>query len=534
MERDSQTISDIMRNIKSRDTGPEIRFRKALWKYGIRYHLYSNDLPGKPDIVLPNKQIAIFIDGDFWHGNQWKKRDLASLEEQFPNHKQAYWPEKIHRNMERDISNTDRLLKEGWRVLRFWTSDIEQDLDTCIGVTLAAITNKDARSAYDGVIAERSVAEFFAGVGLMRLGLNRKGWEIRFANDIAPEKYEMYKHNFADTTELYRVEDIHKLSGDDIPIVTLATASFPCNDLSLAGSYKGLAGKHSSTIWELMRILNEMGDRRPHIVMLENVPSFISSNNGQDFHNVLLALNELGYSCDAFILNAANFVPQSRARIFVLAIQEQIDENRKSRTAEVPLFYESEVRPKKLTEFISAHPEVNWRIEKLPAPPSCDSNFTSILEDIPHDSPIWWSKERTEYLRNQMSEKHGIIANYMSHRDYYSYGTVFRRVRKGRSMAELRVDGIAGCLRTPRGGSGRQILFKAGKGQYWTRFLTPRECARLQGAPDTYKIETPLNQALFAFGDAVCVPVIEWIAEYYLNPLINSLLRGRLLFKASD
>ena len=85
-----------------------------------------------------------------------------------------------------------------------------------------------------------------------------------------------------------------------------------------------------------------------------------------------------------------------------------------------------------------------------------------------------------------------IIADQMTQSGDYSYGTIFRRVRKGRSMAELRVDGIAGCLRTPRGGSARQILFKAGKGEYWARFLTPRECARLQGVPDEYRIEVPL------------------------------------------
>jgi DNA (cytosine-5)-methyltransferase 1 len=85
-------------------------------------------------------------------------------------------------------------------------------------------------------------------------------------------------------------------------------------------------------------------------------------------------------------------------------------------------------------------------------------------------------------------------------------------------MAELRTDGIAGCLRTPRGGSGRQILFKAGKGKYFARLLTPLECARLMGAGE-YRISGSLNQALFGFGDAVCVPVIEWIAENYLNPV---------------
>src|SRR5438552_10647884 len=99
----------------------------------------------------------------------------------------------------------------------------------------------------------------------------------------------------------------------------------------------------------------------------------------------------------------------------------------------------------------------------------------------------------------------------------WSFGMGFRRVREGGSMAELRVDGIAGCLRTPRGGSGRQILVKAGFGEFYALLLTPRECARLMGADD-FVISGSLNQALFGFGDAVCVPVIEWIAEHYLNP----------------
>jgi DNA (cytosine-5)-methyltransferase 1 len=99
-------------------------------------------------------------------------------------------------------------------------------------------------------------------------------------------------------------------------------------------------------------------------------------------------------------------------------------------------------------------------------------------------------------------------------------------------MAELRTDGIAGCLRTPRGGSGRQILFKAGKGRYSVRLLTPRECARLMGADD-YRISGSLNQALFGFGDAVCVPVIEWIAENYLNPVINEWIHAGVMLTDS-
>jgi DNA (cytosine-5)-methyltransferase 1 len=94
----------------------------------------------------------------------------------------------------------------------------------------------------------------------------------------------------------------------------------------------------------------------------------------------------------------------------------------------------------------------------------------------------------------------------------------------------LRFDGIAGCLRTPRGGSARQILFKAGCGKYKVRLLTPRECARLQGVSDEeYKIDVTANRALFGFGDAVCVSVVEWIARNYLNPLVAEMIRGRIL-----
>ena len=103
-----------------------------------------------------------------------------------------------------------------------------------------------------------------------------------------------------------------------------------------------------------------------------------------------------------------------------------------------------------------------------------------------------------------------------------TYATVFRRVRATGSMAELRTDGIAGCLRTPRGGSGRQILFAAGKGRFAVRLLTARECARLMGADD-FLLDVPLNQALFGFGDAVCVPAIRWIADNYLTPLATAL-----------
>jgi len=367
---------------------------------------------------------------------------------------------------------------------------------------------------------QRRAAEFFAGIGLMRMGLDKEGWTTVWANDLDEKKWEMYRGNFSEEECEFVLNDVHLIEGKDIPDIDLATASFPCNDLSLAGARHGLAGTQSSAFWGFMDALEGMGKRRPPLVLLENVTGFLTSNDGNDFHDALVALNELGYAVDAFIIDAVRFVPQSRQRLFVVgskAKAERVKENS-------PLLLQSDVRPAGLAEFIFLNPDIGWSVRSLPSLPPSTLRLEDIIEDLPLNSTSWWSKERCEYLLNQMSDKHRATAERMIIGPKFSYGTVFRRVRNGRSMGELRTDGIAGCLRTPRGGSGRQILFCAGEGTYRVRLLTPRECARLMGA-NGYKINVPLNQALFGFGDAVCVPAIRWIAHNYLNPLLDE-MRG--------
>ena len=358
-------------------------------------------------------------------------------------------------------------------------------------------------------------AEFFAGIGLMRIGLERAGWRISFANDIDEDKWRMYRDNFGDTGE-FVVGDVHQLDALKVPSVALATASFPCNDLSLAGARKGLSGAQSSAFWGFVEVLKKLGRRRPPMVLLENVTGFLTSNDGDDFRDALLALNRLGYAVDTFIVDAARFVPQSRQRLSVVGIQT----SDVSALNETPGFHQSDARPPALADFIFWHPEINWLIRRLPPLPEVQVRVDDILENLSPNSEMWWNRERCDYLLNQMSPKHRALAEAMIRGQRTSYGTVFRRVRNGKSMAELRTDGIAGCLRTPRGGSGRQILVAAGKGRFAVRLLTPRECARLMGADD-FVVEVPLNQALFGFGDAVCVPVIEWIARNYLNPVLE-------------
>ncbi len=363
---------------------------------------------------------------------------------------------------------------------------------------------------------DRTVAEFFAGIGLMRLGLEAAGWRVIWANDIDEDKADMYCDHFPNGREHLVLGDVHALDASDIPSVGLATASFPCNDLSLAGARRGLAGRHSSAFWGFAEAIKRM-PARPPLILLENVAGFLTSHSGADFRTVCLALNDLGYSVDAFIIDALLFVPQSRQRMFIVGRLEET-KARLPKVAETPSFYQSQLRPSALADFILWHPDIDWAIRRLPPIAKAKTSLVDIIEDVPANSAIWWSKERAEYLLNQMSEKHRATAERMIRGKNTTYGTVFRRVRNGRSMAELRTDNVAGCLRTPRGGSGRQILFAAGKGRYAARLLTPRECARLMGADD-FHIAVSLNKALFGFGDAVCVPVIKWIAENYLNPV---------------
>ncbi|HLL88402.1 MAG TPA: DNA (cytosine-5-)-methyltransferase, partial [Tepidisphaeraceae bacterium] len=163
-----------------------------------------------------------------------------------------------------------------------------------------------------------TAAEFFAGIGLVRLALERHGWRVLFANDIDPDKAEMYRHNWPANDHLI-VDDIHTLKPKDVPDCHLFTASFPCNDLSIAGKWDGLDGKESSAFWGFVELIRKMGDRRPPLLLIENVIGFLMSKGGADFQAALLALNKRGYVVDAFIVNAKHWVPQSRARMFIVA-----------------------------------------------------------------------------------------------------------------------------------------------------------------------------------------------------------------------
>jgi len=130
-ERTQEVTHKIMSAIPSKNTRPEIQLRKALFSKGYRYRVNYQALLGKPDIVFTRAHLAIFVDGDFWHGHNWALRGYGSLEEELERYSD-YWKDKIRHNIDRDRSVNAALQQQGWIVLRFWESDIKKNIEQCI------------------------------------------------------------------------------------------------------------------------------------------------------------------------------------------------------------------------------------------------------------------------------------------------------------------------------------------------------------------------------------------------------------------
>jgi DNA (cytosine-5)-methyltransferase 1 len=373
-------------------------------------------------------------------------------------------------------------------------------------------------------------AEFFAGVGLVRLALEKAGGQCVFANDLDKNKLEVYQKNFS--SDEFILEDIWKVNSEDIPNnANLYTASFPCVDLSVAGNRKGLDGARSGSFWAIIEILRDKrksGDA-PKVILLENVYGFLTTNNGEELRKSLLALNDMGYLVDTFIVDAKHFTPQSRVRLFVVAIDEKLKNDCVIKRFGNEIFgdweqlikeSDPELRPKRLLDFMIRNSQLRWFTLRSDLLPKRNNYLPDVLEEYDENHAIWWNNERKDKILSQIPERQleKLYAN--KDADVPIFGTIYRRMRKGKSTAEVRLDGVAGCLRTPKGGSSKQILARSGNGRIQFRLLSPREYARLQGVDDTYVLAENDNKSYFAMGDAVCVQAIRWIAENYLSKLL--------------
>lgn len=363
-----------------------------------------------------------------------------------------------------------------------------------------------------------AAAEFFAGIGLARMGLESAGFDVRWSNDIDPGKHAMYAGHFPPSPgHAYVLGDVGDVRAADMPAgLALAWASFPCIDLSLAGWRRGLGGKDSGTFWHFTRVMDEMADRPP-VVVLENVVGLATSHGGEDLAAAVGELNRLGYSADVLALDARRFVPQSRPRLFVVGALEP--------PADGP--DDAELRPSWLQ---APFRDASLRTHQagLPAlPPLLTAGLSGLAEKIPASDGQWWDGPRTEAFTSSLSPVQAARLAALRDSQSVSYRTAYRRTRAGVAVWEIRPDDLSGCLRTARGGSSKQALVEAGEGNVRVRWMTPREYARLMGAGGYSLDGLRRSQALSGFGDAVCVPAVAWLARHYLMPLVRGDMEGQ-------
>lgn len=362
--------------------------------------------------------------------------------------------------------------------------------------------------------------EFFAGGGMARAGLG-DNWQCLFANDFDEKKAESYRKNWAGD-RLY-VKDVRDVSITELPgEVDLAWASFPCQDLSLAGNGEGLKAKRSGSFWPFWKLMRKLGDekRNPKIIVLENVYGALTSHDGRDFSALCSALVEIGYFVGAVIIDAAHFIPQSRARLFVIATRSDlIIPDALLGTGAHPVWHPKSVL--KARQKLPIETSKQWIWWNIPEPPPRKLNFIDIIEDEP-EGVEWKSESETRYILDMMSETNRKKVAQAQASGRRMVGGVYRRTRNGVQRAEVRFDDISGCLRTPSGGSSRQLLLVVEGENIRSRLLSPREAARLMGLKDSYILPANYNAAYHLAGDGVVVPVVGHLAKYLLTPILQA------------
>ncbi|PRF87235.1 DNA cytosine methyltransferase [Burkholderia multivorans] len=369
--------------------------------------------------------------------------------------------------------------------------------------------------------------EFFAGGGMARAGLG-DGWQCLFANDFDHKKGATYRQNWGEGELL--TGDVRQVKPANLPgRANLIWGSFPCQDLSLAGAGAGLKGDRSGTFWPFFEVVKGLiaDNRAPDIIALENVVGTLHSHEGKDFAAICTALDSAGYRFGAMVIDAALFVPQSRPRLFVVGIRTDLPiPDSIVRHDASPLYH-----PKALLtalDKLTAKARKSWVWWHLPTPEPRKKVFADLIEENP-TGVKWHTSAETQRLLAMMSdvnlakvEKAKKASKSTGRR---MVGAIYRRTRRDEEgnkvqRAEVRFDDVAGCLRTPSGGSSRQLIMVVDGSKVRTRLISSRETARLMGLPDEYELPENYNEAYHLTGDGVAVPVVRHIAANLFEPIL--------------
>lgn len=372
-----------------------------------------------------------------------------------------------------------------------------------------------------------SFYEFFAGAGMARAGLG-DGWTCLFANDFDAKKGQTYQDYWGTGGEL-TIGDVRKVKASDLPgQADLIWGSFPCQDLSLAGGGAGLKGERSGTFypfWDVVKGLIK-ASRGPKLIALENVLGTLTSHDGKDFDAICKTFAEAGYRYGALVINAALFVPQSRPRLFVIGVREDvvIDPGLLSPKPIAPFHTPALQRAFERVGKPALKRMVWWNV---PVPPLRNSTFADLIEEHP-DSVRWHSDAERDQIVAMMSAVNKAKLERAKRAGRRMVGGVYKRTRVDENgnkvqRAEVRFDDVAGCLRTPAGGSSRQVIMVVDGKKVRTRLISSRETARLMGLPEDYDLPKNYNEAYHLTGDGVVVHVVRHLAEHIFEPLLTTI-----------
>jgi len=356
---------------------------------------------------------------------------------------------------------------------------------------------------------------FFSGIGGVSEGLSDR-WETTWANDNCPSKVAIHQANhnsFIDSRSIY---DVPLKS---IPDGQLLSSTFPCTNTSAAGNRRGLLGIKSSVVYRYLEILKEKGgaDTIPS-TFIENPTGLIARNQGNDLRDIVRRFNDLGYAVTTIVVDAKHFVPQSRPRLFVIAIKDSNSYVPLYSAVKDGLLNDKAKYPNPLRRWLKKNSDLNLVIRPTDDLPERTIQLTDVIDLSGGEC----APEFTAELIRLMAPKNTALFHKLIQSPSISIATVARRGRKdvqGKSFnaTELSVSGLAPCQRPYSGGSSRTWVLVAGQGKCKFKVVTPRESARLMGFPDSFQLPQSAKAAYTATGDAVVPACISWIESQFFS-----------------
>jgi DNA (cytosine-5)-methyltransferase 1 len=314
LSKPSVSTSKTMQKIQSKNTLLEKKFESALIRERINYCKSSQlieKIEGNPDFILPRYRIAIFCDGDFWHGYNFNKEKITNNNE--------FWSAKIERNVLRDTEVTYGLKNADWKVFRFWEHEINKDVYACIDQIKSHINENFPEQKH-----LFTFVDLFAGIGGFRIPLEELGGKCLGFSEIDKNAIDTYKNNFfgfknSEELELGSITNLRVLPFHEIDLIV---GGVPCQSWSVAGKMRGFDDPRGKLWNDSIRVVEL---NKPKAFIFENVKGLIDPRNKANLDLIVDSLENLGYRVKFKLLNSYDFgLPQNRDRILIVGIRKDL------------------------------------------------------------------------------------------------------------------------------------------------------------------------------------------------------------------